>query len=104
MAGNGPVLAAVHTHFGDQLRHSMAVGRSHHDAPSRSAALAGPKPVFFFAPEHIARRTEDWGGPELWKKIGVQQEEFIISSDAWLNVKHGEGRDAIDSHLAAQAQ
>ena len=45
----------------------------------------------------IARRTVDWGGPELWKKIGVQQEEFIISSDAWLNVKHGEGRDAIKS-------
>ncbi len=39
MAGNGAVLAAVHAHLGDQLKHSMAVGRSHHEAPARTAAL-----------------------------------------------------------------
>src|SRR5512139_6971 len=49
MAGSGPVLAAVHSHFGEQLKHSMAIGRSHHEAPPRTAALPGPKPAFFFA-------------------------------------------------------
>ena len=99
-SGSRDLKQAVHNHFGDSLKGSIAVGVTAWDkiepAPDE-AALPGAAPVFFFAPEHIARRTEDWGGPELWKKIGVQQEEFIISSDAWLHVKHGEGRDAIKS-------
>lgn len=38
MSGNGVVLERVHSHFGDGLRHSMAIGRSHHDAPMRGRA------------------------------------------------------------------
>ncbi len=44
MAGSGPVLASVHSHFGDQFRHSMAIGRSHHEArPPRVPGMPGPE-------------------------------------------------------------
>ena len=61
MSGNGAVLARVHAHFGDQLRHSMAIGRSHHDAPPRAEGLPGPRPAFFFAPTQVKKRLQDWG-------------------------------------------
>ncbi len=41
MAGSGPVLASVHAHFGNQLQHSMAIGRSHHEAPARVSGMPG---------------------------------------------------------------
>ncbi|MDH5176427.1 MAG: DUF2855 family protein, partial [Gammaproteobacteria bacterium] len=71
MAGNGPVLADVHAHFGDQLRHSMAIGRSHHEAPGRSGNLPGPKPAFFFAPTQVKKRVQDWGARGYQQRIAA---------------------------------
>ena len=44
MAGNPSVIAEVHAHLGDGVRHSMMVGRSHHDAPpaARGPDRTGP--------------------------------------------------------------
>ena len=94
MAGNGPVLAAVHTHFGDQLRHSMAVGRSHHDAPSRGAALAGPKPVFFFAPSQVKKRVQDWGVRAYQERVAASLNGFVAWSHEWLAVRHSFGAES----------
>ncbi len=62
MSGNGEVLARVHRHFGGQLKHSMAIGRSHHDSPPAAKDLDGPRPAFFFAPTQVKKRLQDWGG------------------------------------------
>ena len=94
MAGSGPVLAAVHAHFGDQLRHSMAVGRSHHDAPSRSAALPGPKPAFFFAPTQVKKRVQDWGPRGYQERVAAALHGFVSWSREWLQVQHTYGTTA----------
>jgi len=91
MSGSGPVLAAVHTHFGDQLRHSMAIGRSHHDAPPRAAGLAGPQPAFFFAPTQVKKRVQDWGPHGYQQRVNAALQGFIGWSREWLEVQHSTG-------------
>jgi hypothetical protein len=94
MAGSGPVLAAVHTRFGDWLKHSMAVGRSHHEAPSRAAALPGPKPAFFFAPAQVKKRVQEWGPRGYQERVAAALRGFIASSPEWLQVRRSNGAAA----------
>jgi hypothetical protein len=94
MAGSGPVLAAVHALFGDELRHSMAVGRSHHEAPPRAGALPGPKPAFFFAPTQVKKRVQEWGLPGYQQRIAGAVKEFVAWSRGWLQVRHSRGAKA----------
>ena len=63
IAGDGDVRLAVHSHFGDELVHSMAVGVTHWEelGRRRRASCPGPTPAFFFAPDRVIKRSEDWG-------------------------------------------
>ncbi len=94
MAGSGPVLASVHAHLGDQLRHSMAIGRSHHQDPGRVPDLSGPEPEFFFAPAQVTKRVQDWGAHGYQERVGMALSEFIDQSSAWLHVQHSHGASA----------
>ena len=52
-AGNPELTHRVHTHLGDALLHSCAVGRTHITEASSGTPLPplpGPKPAFFFIP------------------------------------------------------
>lgn len=95
MAGNGLVLYQVHAHFGDKLRHSMAIGRSHHEAPGRAGDLPGPKPAFFFAPTQVKKRVQDWGPRGYQQRVAAALQGFIASSRRWLHVQHPRGADAV---------
>jgi len=94
MSGNGQVLERVHTHFGDQLKHSMAIGRSHHDAPPRAEGLPGPRPAFFFAPKQVKKRVQDWGPLGYQERIAAALHQFVGASHAWLKVTRSSGPDA----------
>lgn len=74
MAGNGAVTAAVHQHFGDALKASIIVGKSHWDAAPGAAALPGPQRQGFFAPARSQKRIADWGAAAFQQRI----------ADAWL--------------------
>ena len=74
MAGNGAVTAAVHQHFGDALKASIIVGKSHWDASADQAALPGPQRQGFFAPGRSQKRIADWGGAEFGRRL----------AEAWL--------------------
>ncbi len=86
MSGNGPVLARLHARLGDRLKHSMAIGRSHHDTPPRAEGLAGPRPVFFFAPAQVKKRVQDWGPQAYQQRIAAAVRQFVDDSHAWLKV------------------
>jgi hypothetical protein len=90
MSGSGPVLAAVHRHFGAQLAHSMAIGLSHHESP-RAAALPGPKPAFFFAPAQVKKRVQDWGPRGYQERIRSALGRFVGWSHGWLRVERTSG-------------
>lgn len=94
MSGNGVVLERVHSHFGNQLRHSMAIGRSHHDAPTRAEGLPGPRPAFFFAPTQVKKRLQDWGTAGYQERLGAALRRFVSDSRTWLEVNRCEGPDA----------
>ena len=94
MSGSGPVLAAVHSHFGDRLRHSMAIGRSHHEAPPRAEGLPGPKPAFFFAPTQVKKRVQDWGARGYQESIAAAVQGFVDWSRDWLVVQRSSGAAA----------
>ena len=94
MAGSGPVLAAVHAHFGQHLQHSMAIGRSHHEAPPRAGDLPGPRPTFFSAPDQVKKRVRDWGPRGYQERIAAAVRGFVDWSHDWLVVRHANGGTA----------
>lgn len=90
MAGNGAALEAVHTHLGDQLVHSMIIGKSHHDSPA-STFTAGPPPQFFFAPTAAGRLLDAWGQDEFQRRSAESTHEFVAASTEWLTVHRSHG-------------
>ncbi len=94
MAGSGPVLASAHAHFGDQLRHSMAIGRSHHEDPARVASMSGPTPEFFFAPTQVKKRVDDWGPRDYQERVATALSTFVAWSSKWLHVQQSRGAEA----------
>ena len=83
------------------MKYSCSVGATHWDATAGGGEnLPGAKPEFFFAPGQIAKRSEDWGPAGLQERIGAAWFAFRDSTDAWLTVERGYGRDAVESVYA----
>jgi len=96
IAGNAKVRAAVHGHFGDELRHSAAVGITHKGDLGGSGELAGPKPTFFFAPTRLKKRSEDWGAEGLNQRLADAWRPYVDWARRWLQVEHGSGPDDVE--------
>ncbi|WP_297511826.1 DUF2855 family protein [uncultured Caulobacter sp.] len=94
-AGDSAVLGAVHHRFGDALKASILVGGTHWEVPRVQAALPGPKPAFFFAPDRIAKRRTDWAPGEFETRYGAAWTPFAADAPRWLKVRDGQGPDAI---------
>ncbi len=98
VAGNGEVRFAVHSHFGDELLHSMAVGATHWEGFGAGAEeLPGPSPALFFAPDRVTKRTGDWGGAGLNEKVADAWHPFCAWAGGWLEVLRGQGMEAVQS-------
>ena len=96
VSGDGEVRQAVHSHFGDDLVHSMAVGATHWEEMGAGAGeLPGPAPAVFFAPTRIAKRSEDWGRAALEARVVDAWHPFCEWIDGWLETIDGEGFDAV---------
>jgi Protein of unknown function (DUF2855) len=95
-AGDGAVRQAVHTHFGDELAHSMAVGVTHwEDFGTGGGELPGPRPAFFFAPTRVTKRAEDWGWAGLEQRVADAWHPFCEWTGGWLETLPGRGFDAL---------
>jgi len=80
IAGNPTVRAAIHRHHGDALRHSLIVGATHWETRNGggNAALPGPAPVVFFAPNWFKQRAEQWTPAGLFGRIAEAWNAFLI--------------------------
>jgi hypothetical protein len=96
MAGNAALTRALHEHVGAQMKASVKVGATHHDAGGPDTGLPGAQPEFFFAPGQIQKRAQEWGPAALQERLGASWEGFCAASDAWLKVKRAYGRDAVE--------
>jgi len=97
IAGDAAVRRAVHTHYGDELAHSMAVGVTHWEDFGTGGAdpLSGPTPTFFFAPDRVTKRAADWGRASLEQRVAEAWHPFCEWISGWLEVNHGHGFDAV---------
>jgi hypothetical protein len=101
IAGDGEVRHAVHSRFSDELVHSMAVGITHWEELGAGASeLPGPQPQFFFAPDRVARRSDDWGREGLEARVADAWHPFCAWIGGWLETIPGTGFDAVrDAYL-----
>jgi hypothetical protein len=98
MAGDAAVRDAVHSHYGERLAHSAVVGATHHDQMAALPdSLAGPRPVFFFAPDQAGKRTKEWGRAGLEQRIADAWDPYVEWTAGWLEVIHEEGPEALQS-------
>ena len=95
MAGSPAVRAAVHTRYGDDLKHSAIIGATHWDAPRADGDLPGPKPEVFFAPTVAGERMKQWGPAEMQRRLGEAWVAFMEPvthpERPWVRVVQHEG-------------
>jgi hypothetical protein len=98
IAGDPEVRLAVHSHYGDALIYSMAVGVTHwEDFAAGEGELPGPRPRFFFAPDRVVKRSKDWGPAGLQTRVADAWHPFCEWTGGWLEVRHGRGFEALQS-------
>ena len=90
-SGNGGLVRAVHARLGDALKESIAVGLTHWERMTPASDLPGPTPAFFFAPDRVKKRMEDWGAAEFQRRLGDAMGRFLASTSGWLRVVEGQG-------------
>lgn len=95
MGGDADVLAEVHGHFVDSLRHSCQVGATHWDRVRPVSALPGPTPALFFAPDRVQRRMADWGGAGFDERVDAAWDRFVASADSWMTMVEHRGPVAV---------
>ncbi len=98
IAGDADVRRAVHSHFGDELAHSMAVGMTHWEGMGAGdGELPGPRPTVFFAPTRVSKRAKDWGRADLGSRIADAWHPFCAWTAGWLETVPGQGFGALRS-------
>jgi len=97
MSGDAQVRDAVHEHYRERLAHSSVVGATHHDRMAiLPASLPGPRPVFFFAPDRVAKRTREWGREGLESRLAEAWDPYLEWTTGWLEVVHADGPQALE--------
>ena len=92
VAGDDGVRRAVHSHYGDRLLRSMAVGVTHwEEFGAGGGELPGPTPTLFFAPDRVVKRSQDWGRAGLETNVAAAWHPFCEWTAGWLEVLHGGG-------------
>ncbi len=95
MSGDSGVRSALHARFGDQLAYSCSVGGTHWENLSGGGALAGPRPMLFFAPAQIKKRAAEWGQAELQTRMAMAWTGFLPMLADAITVVESHGVDAI---------
>lgn len=97
-AGDAALVRRIHERFGDDLKYSCLVGMTHWDARNRGGdALPGPEPVFFFAPDRVRKRREDWGPEGFQQRHDAAWSTFAAETPRWLTVETHTGPEAIEA-------
>jgi hypothetical protein len=97
MAGDAAVRDAVHGHYREELAHSAVVGATHHDQMAELPdGLPGPRPMFFFAPDRVTKRSADWGREGLEQRLTDAWRPYLEWTGTWLEVIHGQGPQALE--------
>ena len=79
------------------LRRILLVGATHWDKSGPSAQEPnGPTQSFFFAPDHLRRRAQDWGRAGLNERTAAAWREFAPVVDGWMELVESTGGEAVE--------
>ncbi len=96
VAGDPVLRRTVHECLGDDLVHSAVVGAAHHDAaPDAGGQLPGARPTFFFAPNRMSKRYEDWGPDGVEDAHAAAWKRFVPLVQGWVDVVVGTGPEGL---------
>jgi hypothetical protein len=99
-AGNGTLRRAIHGRF-SALAYSCSIGGTHVDQLAGGRDLPGPRPVLFFAPAQVKKRSADWGPAEFNQRLVAAWHAFrerVVQGPApWLQVQHHTGEAAVEA-------
>ncbi len=95
-AGNGKLLFALHDHLRDHLAYSCLVGATHVAArgDGSASAMPGPKPMLFFAPDHISALIKDIGIDAFTAHVTASWRNFLARTDGLVRVDYHDGLSA----------
>ncbi len=101
MAGRGDVVAAVHAHFGANLKASVAVGVTHWESRRFSNRHGPATPhTFFFAAAQLAKRDKDWGPGEAMRRAQKACLSLARDLSGAMTVSHEFGAAAAQTAFA----
>lgn len=99
-AGNAALRRTIHTRLAN-LKFSSSIGGTHVGQLGGARDLPGPRPVLFFAPAQIKKRSTEWGAEVLGRRLFESWREFIRTAcgptDPWLVIEHNRGAAAVSS-------
>jgi len=99
-AGSVALRQRIHQHF-TQLAYSCAVGASHVGDLGGAGQLPGPRPVMFFAPAQVKKRTQEWGVQGLNDRLVAAWQAFSSAVQApprpWITVQRHQGPQAVQT-------
>ena len=109
-AGDAGCRRTVHEHFGAALVYSSSIGGTHWAELGSAQGLPGPRPVLFFAPAQIKRRSapppEGWGRDTLQQRLAAAWAAFVArvgrADDPWLQIVDLGGAAALQAAYTAQ--
>lgn len=99
-AGNAAFRQALHAHC-KGLVYSCSIGGTHVQALGGAKGLEGPKPVLFFAPAQVKKRSAEWGAAGLTERLVRDWRAFsgtVTQTEApWIQVQHHRGATAVQA-------
>jgi hypothetical protein len=90
-AGDSKVNMAIHETLADALIGNIRVGGAHWENSAPPGAMPGPKPVFFFAPDHVRDRMKAWGSEEFARRYGAAWMSFVKAGQSLFEEQELEG-------------
>lgn len=98
-AGDATTNAAIHGALKDDLAANIRVGAAHWEQSAPAQDLPGPRPSFFFAPDHAVKRMKDWGNSEFLRRYTLAWAGFSDAAHALFDTIEMDGADgALDAY------
>ena len=96
MSGNMGVIRTLEDHFEENLNYICRVGISHWQEAAKTPPKRTATPTaFFFAPDRVKQRIEDWGQAGFAQNLGARWMPFLETASAWLTVEKAEGVESV---------
>ena len=96
VAGNAEVVRSLRSHLGDNFKKNIILGATHWESGNAGEAMSAPDAEFFFLPQWLEKRRQDWGPAEFGKRYEAAWREFVPSISEWMKVVHAGGAAAVE--------